>query len=180
MKGMTILCVLALALVGGVAEAGEGVSADAAFEKLKGPRRRLAAGRPTGSGNEEAEAATGMPARHVFELSAGATVVMETMDPGGDHEMINMYHLDGEELVLTHYCAGGNQPQMRLKRSESSADNLMFEFVGGTNLDAETDHHIHDAAITWNEDGTLTSTWRAFGGGEHIADMVFTLSRSDG
>ncbi len=47
--------------------------------------------------------------------TADGTVVMETMDSGNpDHEMINMYHLGGNEFVLTHYCAGNNQPIMRL------------------------------------------------------------------
>lgn len=39
------------------------------------------------------------------------------MQPGTDHEMINMDHLDCEDLVLTRYRAGGNQPRMRLDRA---------------------------------------------------------------
>ncbi len=35
------------------------------------------------------------------------------MYPGMEHEMTNMYTLDGNTLVMTHYCAGGNQPRMR-------------------------------------------------------------------
>ena len=35
--------------------------------------------------------------------------------------MINMYHMDGDDLVLTHYCAGGNQPTMKLNTENSSA-----------------------------------------------------------
>ena len=53
---------------------------------------------------------------HEFKTSAAGTVVMETMNPGTGHEMINMYHVDGDDLLLTHYCAGNNQPRMRLNR----------------------------------------------------------------
>jgi hypothetical protein len=63
--------------------------------------------------------------------SAGGSVVMETMMAGTDYEMINMYHLDGDDLVLTHYCAGGNQPTMRLDRAKATATELPFVFTGG-------------------------------------------------
>ncbi len=49
--------------------------------------------------------------------------------------MINMYHLDGDDLVLTHYCAGGNQPHMKLDRASATSGKLQFDFIGGTNLD---------------------------------------------
>lgn len=45
-------------------------------------------------------------------LIAAGNVLCETMFPGSDHEMVNMYHLDNGSLVVTHYCAIGNQPRM--------------------------------------------------------------------
>ena len=27
--------------------------------------------------------------------------------------MATLYHLDGDQLMLTHYCSAGNQPRMR-------------------------------------------------------------------
>jgi len=157
--------------------AADGVTAQQVFDRLA-----TLSGEWNGSakGEGEAEAEGEHSVHHVFELSAANTVVMETMNPGGAHEMINMYHVDGDDLVMTHYCAGGNQPTMKVKLEESSLDHLVFEFTGGTNLDAATDNHIHDAAIHWNDDGTLLSTWRAFGNGEPVGNMEFTLSRQEG
>ena len=37
--------------------------------------------------------------------SAGSTVV-ETLFPGTAHEMVTVIHPDGDDLALTHYCAG--------------------------------------------------------------------------
>jgi hypothetical protein len=137
-------------------------------------------GVPEGLGEEaEAEAEQVGRVTHEIEVSAAGTVVMETMGPGTEHEMINMYHLDGEELVLTHYCAGGNQPTMRLDRDASTADKLIFDFTGGTNLDPATDHHIHAAEINIPADGKMVSVWKSWGDGEPTATMTFHLARSE-
>lgn len=163
-----------LVLVGwaclGPAIAGDS-PARAAFERLKGLEGTWTSEAPA----EHGEAVNTV---HVFRVSANGSVIMETMFPGTDHEMINMYHLDGDTLMLTHYCASGNQPQMRLA-SGSSANALTFEFVGGTNLDPAKDTFIHDARLVFKEDATLESEWTAWKDGEENHRMVFTLHRGE-
>src|SRR4051812_11604246 len=61
-----------------------------------------------------------------YKVTAGGSTVMETFFPGSDHEMVSMYHLDGDELVLTHYCAAKNQPRMKLDRQASTPDRYLF------------------------------------------------------
>jgi hypothetical protein len=51
-----------------------------------------------------------------------------------EDEMVTMYHLDGEDLVLTHYCTLGNQPRMRARISDERPEIVAFEYVGATNL----------------------------------------------
>ncbi len=97
----------------------EGVEADAVFEQLKSlagtwTGTTKGAGEAAEGEAAEGEAAEGEAAEgeaammhdvvHKIEVSAAGTVVMETMAPGTPHEMINMYHLDGDELVLTQPC----------------------------------------------------------------------------
>ena len=161
-----------------VAPAGAGsLTAEQAFEQLKGLAGTWE-GLPEGEGEEAvAEAEAAGTTIHEIQVSAAGTVVMETMGPGTDHEMINMYHLDGEDLVLTHYCAGGNQPQMRLDRSASSTTELVFDFAGGTNLDPAVDNHIHAARIELLDEDRMESIWKAYGGGEEVATMTFHLAR---
>src|SRR6266849_5086593 len=67
------------------------------------------------------------PMSVVFKPTAGGSAVMESMFPGSDEEMVNMFTQDGRGLLMTHYCRMGNQPRMRL----ASADNgvLRFEFI---------------------------------------------------
>ena len=61
----------------------------------------------------------GKPTEQVFSsfrVTAAGTALHETVFPGSDHEMITIYHLDGDDLILTHYCTFGNQPRMRAER----------------------------------------------------------------
>ena len=114
---------------------------------------------------------------HLFRNASNGTVVMETMWPGGDHEMINMYHMDGDALVLTHYCAGGNQPRMKYDPAKSEAGRLFFAFDGGTNLDPEKDGHIHSAEIQLGEDGVI-SHWHGYYEGKRAGTQIFELTRT--
>ena len=41
----------------------------------------------------------------VFKPTAGGSAMMETMFPGSKHEMLNAYHMDGDNVIVTHYCA---------------------------------------------------------------------------
>ncbi|MEO1083290.1 MAG: hypothetical protein AAFY88_03525 [Acidobacteriota bacterium] len=162
-----------------VAESQTGLDARAAFDRLAAMEGTWT-GSPDASGLEvpDDEPAPAAEVRHEIKVSANGSVVMETMNPGTDHEMINMYHLDGDELVLTHYCAGGNQPTMKLLREKSTADRFVFDFTGGTNLDPEVDGHIHDAEIVFIDDDRVESRWGGFNAGQPAGTMVFHLARS--
>lgn len=173
--------VLLAVLLVGMSIAGTTTAGQQAFD-AKAAFDRLAemSGTWTGDakGEGEAEEGSGHAVKHTFQVSANGSVIMETMNPGTDHEMINMYHLDGDDLVLTHYCAGGNQPRMRIVAEKSTADHFVFDYDGGTNLDPATDPHIHAARITFGDDG-VDSVWIPYGGGEPAGKMAFRLTRAE-
>ena len=153
------------------------VSAQQAFDQLK----TLAGtwhGTPEGVGAAEIEAKEVPKVVHEFRVSANGTVVMEIMGPDSPYEMINMYHVDGDDLVLAHYCAGGNQPTMRLDLETSTAEKLVFDFAGGTNFDPKTDTHIHSAELQL-EEGKLKSSWTSYMNGEEAGGMIFHLARAE-
>jgi len=140
-----------------------------------------------GSWNASAEQISGEPAaegepmlgRFEFKVSGAGSVLMEVMGADTEHEMVNMYHMDGDDLVLTHYCAGGNQPTMMLDREGLAEGRLNFAFTGGTNLDPAVDQHIHSAQLIWQEDGSVVSDWTAWSGGAEAAVMHFVLTRPE-
>lgn len=163
-------CLTVLLLAGGLtAGAAETSPAADAFAKIK-----TLAGTWTGEG-KSFEAEETFAVTHTFRVSANASVVMETMNPGTDHEMINMYHMAGDDLVLTHYCAGGNQPTMKLVKADG--DTLVFDFTGGTNLDSAADGHIHAGRLVFVDADTIRSDWIAYNQGEEAGTTSFTLKR---
>ncbi len=156
--------------------AGDGPNAaQAAFDRLRaleGTWQGAASGGGEGEGEESVT--------HVFEVSAAGTLVMETMNPDSpDHEMINMYHVDGDELVLTHYCSAGNQPTMQLARPQEAANEMRFDFTGGTNLDPARDEHVHAAHLVLVDADTLESSWTGYKEGKEAGVRTFVLTRSE-
>ena len=141
----------------------------AAFERLKSL-----------AGSWEGKAGQGDPLQPGavvrWETISAGTAVMETLFPGTPHEMRSVYFLDGGELVLTHYCAMGNQPRMKL--SPATTDRtLMFEFAGGTNLDPAKDVHIHSGRLKLVGPDALEAEWTVWGGGKQTGANRFVLER---
>jgi hypothetical protein len=115
----------------------------------------------------------------VFKLTGAGSALVETQLPGHAHEMVSVYHLDGDDLRMTHYCAAGNQPRFKLDKARSRSDHLVFTFDGGTNLDVNKDMHIHGLEITFHEDGRVTSDWEGYMGGKSFGTTSFIMTRQD-
>ena len=113
----------------------------------------------------------------VFAVSSGGTVVRELMFPGEPHEMTNMYSLDGNDLVMTHYCAGGNQPSMRA--DGMVGNKLPFHFESVRDLTDPDGHYMGEMTIVFNADGSIEQHWMGLKRGEVDEDhtMVFKLDR---
>jgi hypothetical protein len=160
--------------------AKEGVEAKAAFTKLKtlvgtwkskpSEEQKAQAKKEHGENLPDEVAVT-------FKLTGAGSALVETQFPGMPHEMVSVYHLDGKELRMTHYCAAGNQPRVKLDRAKSTPDQLVFVFDGGTNLDPEKDMHIHGVNITFEKDGAVTSAWEGYAGGKKAGTTTFNMTR---
>jgi hypothetical protein len=87
----------------------------------------------------------------VIKLTAGGSAVEETLFPGQQMEMISMYHMDGPDLVMTHYCMLGNQPKMKAD-TKAPKNQIKWQFAGGTNFDPAKDAHMHEGTITIIDD----------------------------
>jgi Ni/Co efflux regulator RcnB len=114
--------------------------------------------------------------RVVYKVTAGGSAVVETIDPGSEHEMVTVIHPDGDALLLTHYCMLGNQPHM--KAMPKAGDNkVAFEFVKATNLKSDKDMHMHDATFTFVDKDTLKTEWTHYQDGKESGKAVFELKR---
>ncbi|MAD81215.1 MAG: hypothetical protein QGF59_12845 [Pirellulaceae bacterium] len=107
---------------------------------------------------------------------AGGTAVVETEFPGSPQEMITVYHLDGNKVMLNHYCMLGNQPRMRVKKGDND-DTLVFEFAGATNLASKDDAHMHEGKLKFVDQDTVHSTWVMFKDDKAMEEHTFEMTR---
>jgi hypothetical protein len=172
--GVGILGGAGLAGAGDGGEAKEGVDAKTAFARLKamaGTWKTKIEG-PHAAKDKHAD-----PVTVNFKVTGAGSAVVETQFPGTGHEMTSVYHLDGEDLRMTHYCAIGNQPHVKLDRAHSRPDHLIFVFDGGTNFDPKKDMHIHGLSMTFQKDGQVTSDWEGYMGGKSAGITSFIMTR---
>jgi hypothetical protein len=107
-----------------------GIDGAAAFERLK-----------TLQGTWEAAGKDGTTAKTTFELVATGTVLLERYSnsamPGGG-QMVTAYHLDGQDLVLTHYCIAKNQPTLKAERFDTATGRSSSNSSGRRTSPART------------------------------------------
>ena len=63
-------------------------------------------------GNWSGTDSQGMPVSVTFRETSGGSALMSEIQAHGPESMISMFHLDNDRLMMTHYCAMGNQPRM--------------------------------------------------------------------
>ena len=78
----------------------------------------------------------GVASRQTFRVIAAGSSIVQTTDFDGHpgQTMITMYHMDGDKLMLTHYCVAKNQPRMRATKFGEDSRTVLFTFLDGTNL----------------------------------------------
>src|SRR5436305_1855630 len=101
----------------------------------------------------------------IVKVTAAGSAVHETLFPGQPMEMVSIYTVDGADLVMTHYCALGNQPRMKAD-PKSPPNQIHFQFAGGSNLDPAKDMHMHEGTLTFIDDDHIEFAGVAWVGGK--------------
>ncbi|HEV2947205.1 MAG TPA: hypothetical protein VGX70_07500 [Gemmataceae bacterium] len=109
-----------------------------------------------------------------YKVTSAGSAVVETLFPDSPHEMVTIICPDGDKLVLTHYCALGNQPRMKGK---IEANKVAFKFDSATNLKSDNDPHMHEVTYTFVDKDTLKSEWVHYDGGKPTGTAVFEFKR---
>ncbi len=97
--------------------------------------------------------------RASYQFTSGGTSLTETLAPEKEPAMTTMYHLDGNRLMLTHYCSLNNQPRMRANDYQAGDKTLTFTFVDATNLASPSDPHMHQVIFAFQDHDHFTQTW---------------------
>lgn len=129
--GMKLLSLVLLLAVTMPAAADSDVASTSAYKQLKSLL-----------GEWEGKFADGRAHSVSYRLTAGGSVLVETWTLGPGRESMTMYHLDGTQLVATHYCPQGNQPRLNWVPGDDPK-TLSFAFRDGTNLHVNDGSHQH-------------------------------------
>jgi hypothetical protein len=90
-----------------------------------------------------------------FRVASAGSAVMQEIN----HEMmISMIHLDGDRLLLTHYCAAGNQPRMKATTSPDGK-SVTFDFLDATNVKPEQPGVMQRVVFTFIDANHHTEQW---------------------
>jgi hypothetical protein len=108
-----------------------------------------------------------------YKVISSGSAVMESMDHDG---MVTIYHLNGDTLMLTHYCSAGNQPRMHLV--SSTPESLIFDMFDATNLDSVNDGHMSGLVLTFKDKNHLTADWSMSKDGKVAHHGIFVLTRA--
>jgi len=125
------------------------------------------------TGSWEGKTPDGRPLQVSFRETAGGSALMTEIQ--GDHGMISMIHMDGpDKLLMTHYCAAGNQPRMQASVSPDGK-TITFTFFDGTNI-APDSGHMQSMVLTVLDSNHHTEDWTFAAPGKEMKQF-FDLRR---
>ena len=110
-----------------------------------------------------------------FRVTSMGNALMHEMTGGGrPDDPITMFYLDGDRLLLTHYCDAGNRPRMTAKASPDGK-TVEFDFLdvaGSTKYG-----HMHHAVVTMIDPNHHTEDWTYMQGDKPV-HAHFDLQRT--
>lgn len=143
------------------------VNAALAFEQLK-----------TLVGSWQAETSKGK-ASATYQLLAGGTALLERVKMSGEDEMLTVYYLDGDRLLLTHYCHAGNQPRMQAGSFDPKTKRIDFQFIDATNLPNSDAGHMHQVVIGFRGPSEVAEDWTFYKDGKAAFIVPLVYHRVD-
>jgi hypothetical protein len=155
-----ILIAIATALLAAAALPAAGPRADApagpaAFSRLK-----------TLAGEWETDSQQMGKIHTSYELIAGGTALVERESGDKMPVMMTVYHLDGDRLLLTHFCMAGNQPRMQARSFDPETGEIGFQFLDATNLSSPGAGHMHNVTFRLIDDAHFQSAWEFYENGK--------------
>jgi hypothetical protein len=107
-----------------------------------------------------------------YSVTGNGSAIVETLTVDATPSMTSVYHTDGPDLRMTHYCAARNQPRLKATRIDGGRKSVEFSLVDITNLPAPSAPHVKGFEIRFLEadELALTFTFTSKGGlsYEHI------------
>ena len=107
--------------------------------------------------------------------SMGNALLHEATGAGRPDDPITMLYLDGDRLMLTHYCDAGNRPRM-VGKIAPDGKTVEFEFL---DVAGSTQYgHMHHAVFTVVDADHHTEDWTYMQPGDKPVHVHFDLERT--
>jgi len=128
-------------------------------------------------GSWSGKSSDGKPVHLSFRNTGAGSALLSEFVVGGpkSEEMISVFHLDGDSLLVTHYCSAGNQPRMKATASPDGK-TISFDFFDATNLVDSDSGHMRSVVIALLDAHHHTETWTFIHHGK-VTKQVFDLWR---
>ena len=110
-----------------------------------------------------------------YEMTAGGTAILERLFAGTPHEMVSVYHGDGNQVAMTHYCMLGNQPKMTLRKADKNM--MVFDVTSTSGIKSAQEPHMHSLSIAMADADHMKQEWTLFENGKKKDVAVFNLAR---
>ena len=81
-----------------------------------------------------------------YYLTGEGTAVVEIFK-----NMSSVYHMDGDDLIVTHYCGANNQPRMKASAYDPVSGRLKFDFVDVTNVADPEEYYTREVEILFGD-----------------------------
>lgn len=94
-----------------------------------------------------------------YYVTGNGSAVVENLENESTPVMTSVYHLDGRDLRMTHFCGAQNQPRLKAHRIDLDHGAIDFEFVDATNLRSPDAPHVHGLEIRLIDANHLTLTF---------------------
>ena len=110
------------------------------------------------------------------KTKAAGSAVVHTYGAGTPNEMETVFHMDGDKLLLTHYCALQNAPVLRFEKTNRPGE-LKFVFDGGTNFNPKVDAHLHESTFQIIDKDTVEQRSTVFANDKPNPELKAVLHR---
>ena len=107
-----------------------------------------------------------------LRVTSMGNALMHEMRGSGPDDPITMFHLDGDRLLLTHYCDAGNQPRM-VATISPDGKTIIFNFQEATNLLTSQEGHMQRVTFNLMDADHHTEKWEfAMADGKQMGGLL--------
>jgi hypothetical protein len=126
------------------------------FERLKGLAGRWE-GRSTKGWTDTAE---------IKVIAQGSVVEQRSFEAHPGEEMRTLFAMDGERLILTHYCVARRHPRLVASEIADSGATITFTFLDGLNLPSRDLGHMDKLVMRFRDDDHYVAQWSWYQDGQ--------------